>query len=119
MKNSLKKRQKIINDEILDEKWNYIYLEKSIKKLISNRYKNNEIKLRSSYIYQKMAVLIDKKIYLETWNYSWWYVKPSWYINVFELHENLTEIIKIYHLPVMHKNIYTEEERKYIKKYFR
>lgn len=115
MPRSLKKRKKIIESEIIDEKWNYIYLEKQIRKVIQNRYKHGEIKLNSSYIYQKMSVLLDKKNYLEARMMPKWYVVPSWYINVFDLHKKLGEIIKLYHLPNKDSKIYTEEERKYIR----
>ncbi len=115
MKQSYRTRSKIIDDEIIEEKWNRIYVEKNIKNLIKKRYSNGEIKLDSSYIYEKMKVLLDNKIYLELRWMSDRYVASLWYINVFELHKKLTEVIRIYHLLEWHKNIYTKEEKEYIK----
>ena len=111
-----KKRQKIINDEILDEKESRIYLERQIKKLIKKRYQNREIDLKSSYMYQKMAVLLDNKIYLEARGLPKKYVVPSGYVNVFDLHRRLSEIIRVRHLPQKYKKIYTQKEREYMKK---
>lgn len=116
MPRSLKKRKKIIESEIIDEKWNYIYLEKQIRKVIQDRYKDGEIKLNSSYIYQKMDKLVAKKIYIPLWN-IWHSVKQVWFINIFELHKELGEIIRLYHLSNKDSKIYTEEEKIYMEKY--
>lgn len=115
MQKSFKKRYKIIEDEIINEKWNRIYIEKQIRKIIQNRYKNNEIDLNSSYIYQKMAGLIDRKIYIEARWIPKSFVSSLWYINVFELHKKLEDIIKLYHLPNMKSKIYSKEEKEYMK----
>lgn len=112
---SYKKRKKIIEDEILDEKWNHIYLERQIKKIIQNRYPNKEIQWDSRYIYQKMAVLLAKKIYIQARWIPKRFIASSWYINVFDLHKKLTDLIKVWHLSEKDKKIYTEEERMYMK----
>ena len=62
-----------------------------------------------------MVVLLDRKIFLEARGLPKKYVVPSGYVNVFDLHKRLTEIIKIRHIPERHKKIYTDEERKYMK----
>ncbi len=112
-----KKRQKIIRDEILEEKGERIYLEKQIKKLIKKRYPNHEINTNSSYIYQKMSVLLNSKIYMEARGIPRRFIAPWGYINVFDLHRKLWEIIKIYHLPQREKKIYTDEEKEYMKNF--
>lgn len=90
-----KKRSKIINSEILNEKWDYIHIERKIKNIIKNRFKNKEINIKSNYIYQKMLVLLDNKIYMEARGIPKKYISTSGYINVFDLHKKLTEIIRI------------------------
>ena len=110
-----KKRSKIINSEIFDDKGLYIHLERRIKNIIKNRFQNKEINIHSSYIYQKMAVLLDSKIYMEARGIPKKYISPSGYINVFELHKRLTEIIMVWHIPERHKKIYTKEEKEYMR----
>jgi hypothetical protein len=63
-----KKKRKIIQDEILNDKGNHLYIEKSIKKVMTERYKHNEINTQSTYIYEKMQKLLKKKVYMKTWN---------------------------------------------------
>jgi hypothetical protein len=61
-----------------------------------------------------MAVLLDQKIYMETRGLPKKFIAPSGYVNVFELHKKLSEIIKVWHLSERHKKIYTESERRYM-----
>lgn len=119
MPTCIKKRSKIINSEILGEKGLYIHIERKIKNIVKNRFKNNEINTKSSYIYQKMAVLLDKKIYMEARGIPRRFVAPWGYINVFDLHKRLGEIIRIRHLPEKHKKIYTKEEKEYMEVFSR
>lgn len=114
MTKSFKKRWKIIQDEILNKKWNRIYSESNIKKVIKNRYKYWEIKTNNSYVYQKMNKLLDRKVYVEVRNIPKEYASSCWYVNVFDLHKELTHIIELYHMPRKNSKIYTEEERKYM-----
>jgi hypothetical protein len=114
MTKSFKKRWKIIQDEILNKKWNRIYSESSIKKVIKNRYKYWEIKTNNSYVYQKMNKLLDRKVFIEVRNIPKEYASSCWYVNVFDLHKELTHIIELYHMPKKNSKIYTEEERKYM-----
>jgi len=61
-----------------------------------------------------MAVLLDRKIYIEARGIPKKYIAPCGYVNVFDLHKRLGEIIRIWHLPERHKKIYTEEEMEYM-----
>ncbi len=114
MTKSFKKRWKIIQDEILNKKWNRIYSESNIKKVIKNRYKYWEIRTDNSYVYQKMNKLLDRKVFIEVWNIPKEYANSCWYVNVFDLHKELTHIIELYHLPKKNSKIYTEEEKRYM-----
>lgn len=115
MTKSFKKRWKIIQSEIIDRNWDLIYSESSIKNLMKARYKHWEIKTNNSYIYQKMNKLLDNKVYMEVWNMPKDYANSCWYINIFELHKKLTDIIKICHLPRINSRLYTKEEREYMR----
>ena len=112
---SFKKRWKIVQDEILDKKWDRVYSEFNIKKLIKKRYMNGKIKTDNSYVYKKMNELLDSKVYMQVRWIPKKYVNNCWYINVFELHKLLTEIIEVRHIPEMDSKRYTEEEKKYMK----
>lgn len=94
-----------------------VYIEKNKKDLIKKRYSNGEIKLDSSYIYEKMQSLIDNKIYLETWNIPRAYVYSQWFLNVFELHQQLEKLIMEVHLPNRNKKIYNKFEKYYMDKF--
>lgn len=115
MAKSFKKRWKIVEDEILNKKGSRIYSEASIRKVIKNRYKYWEIKTNNSYVYQKMNKLLDRKIYVEVWNLPKDYANSCWYVNVFDLHKKLTNIIKTCHIPHMNNKTYTDEEKAYMK----
>lgn len=82
--------------------------------MIKNRYKYWEIKTNNSYVYQKMNKLLDRKVFVEVRNIPKEYASSCWYVNVFDLHKELTHIIKLYHMPKKNSKIYTEEERKYM-----
>lgn len=82
---------------------------------MQKRYNKQEIKIDSSYIYQKMSVLIDSKIYLECRNIPKLYISSSGYVNIFDLHKQLSDIIRKYHLPNIDSKIYTEDEKQYMK----
>ena len=114
MTKSFKKRWKIIQDEILNKKGSRIYSESSIKKVIKNRYKYWEIRTDNSYVYQKMNKLLDRKVFIEVWNIPKEYANSCWYVNVFDLHKELTHIIELYHLPKKNSKIYTEDEKRYM-----
>lgn len=112
---SYKKRWKIIDDEILHNKGNSLYLEKRINEIMRHRYRFKEIDTRSTYIYEKMQMLLKKKVYMRTWN-NVHYVREQWYINVFELHKKLDDIIRQYHLPYKNSSLYTSAEKEYMQK---
>ena len=114
MVKSFKKRWKIVQDEILNEEWNRIYSEANIKKLIKKRYNKWEIKTDNSYIYKKMKDLLNKKVYMEIRNMPKKFVSGCGYVNVFELHKMLTEIIEVRHIPEIDSKRYTKEEKKYM-----
>lgn len=114
MAKSFKKRWKIVQDEILNNKGNRIYSESKIKNLIKERYKYWEINTDNSYVYQKMNKLLDRKVYVEVRNIPKEYANSCGYVNVFDLHKKLTHIIELYHMPKKNSKIYTEEERKYM-----
>jgi len=115
MTKSFKKRWKIIQSEIINKNWDLIYSESNIKKLISDRYKYWEIKTDNSYVYQKMNKLIDEKVYMQVWNMPKSYANSCGYINIFDLHKKLTDIIRICHLPRINSKLYTKEERDYMR----
>jgi hypothetical protein len=112
---SFKKRWKIMNDEMLQNKWQKIYIERKINNLIKKRYPEWEIKTNSSYIYRKMAVLLEQKIYLEARWIPKQYVSAYGYVNIFELHKYLDDIIRKVHIPNRHLKRYQPSERKYLK----
>lgn len=114
MTKSFKKRWKIIQDEIINKNGNRIYSESNIKKVIKSRYKYWEIKTNNSYVYQKMNKLLDRKIYVEVRNLPKEYANSCWYVNVFDLHKKLSNIIKTCHIPHMNNKTYTDEEKKYM-----
>jgi hypothetical protein len=113
---SFKNRWKIMEDEVINKKWKRIYVERKIKNIIWDRYAHVEIDLNSSYIYQKMDKLVDKKVYVPVWN-MWTYVHSQGFINVFDLHQYLEDIIKTYHLPHKDRKIYTKQEKDYMKQF--
>jgi hypothetical protein len=105
-----------MQDEVIDKKWKRIYIERTVKDVIKNRYAHGEINTDSSYIYQKMNKLLDKKIYMPIWN-IWRYAHQHGFINIFDLHKYLEDIIKIYHLPHKDRKIYTKHEKTYMKQF--
>lgn len=111
-----KKRLQIMEEAELDSS-KRIYIEKKKKDLIEKRYSKWELKLNSSYIYEKMQKLLDQRIYLETWNIPRDYVYAQWFLNVFDLHKKLDEIIKKEHLPKRNQKIYTKSEQMYMDKF--
>lgn len=115
---SFKNRWKIIQDEIVEKKWKRIYIERKIKELIRNRYADGSIKTNSSYVYQKMDKLLAKKIYMPVRN-SGYYVHQVWFMNVFELHKRLDQLIRAYHIPQRKSSLYTKEEKEYMEYFLR
>jgi len=102
---------------MIDKKWKRIYVERKIKELIKDRYPQG-LNLNSSYIYQKMGKLVDKKIYVPVWN-IWHYAHEQWFVNIFELHKRLDEMIRIHHLPQRNCAVYTNQEKKYMEEFIR
>lgn len=100
-----------MQNEMLDKIGNMIYIEKRINKIIQARYW--EWIITWSYIYQKMQALVKRRIYIKCWNMGN-FIGEVGYVNVFELHRKLTNIIKYQHLPRKHLNIYSEEEKEYM-----
>jgi len=102
---------------MIDKKWKRIYVERKIKELIKTRYPQG-LNLNSSYIYQKMGKLVDKKIYLPVWN-NWYYAKEQGFVNIFDLHKRLDDMIRIHHLPQRNSSVYTIKEKKYMEEFIR
>jgi hypothetical protein len=102
---------------MIDKKWKRIYVERKIKELIKARYPQG-LNLNSSYIYQKMGKLVDKKIYVPIWN-IWYYAHEQGFVNIFELHKRLDDMIRIHHLPQRSNSVYTNKEKKYMEEYIR
>jgi len=115
---SFKNRWKIIQEEMIDKKWKRIYVERKIKDIIKDRYAHAEINVNSSYIYQKMGKLVAKKIYVPVWN-IWYYAHEQWFVNIFDLHKRLDDMIRVYHLPQRESSIYTNKEKKYMEEFIR
>lgn len=115
---SFKNRWKIIQEEMIDKKWKRIYIERKIKEIIKDRYAHGEINLNSSYIYQKMSKLVDKKIYVPVWNVSC-YARQQGFVNIFDLHKRLDDMIRIQHLPQRKSSVYTVKEKKYMEEFIR
>jgi hypothetical protein len=115
---SFKNRWKIIQEEMIDKKWKRIYVERKIKEIIKDRYAHGEINVDSSYIYQKMDKLVDKKIYLPVWN-NWYYAKEQGFVNIFDLHKRLDDMIRIHHLPQRKSKLYNKKEKKYMEEFIR
>ena len=115
---SFKNRWKIIQEEMIDKKWKRIYVERKIKEIMKDRYANGDINLNSSYIYQKMGKLVDKKIYVPVWN-NWYYAKEQGFVNIFELHKRLDDMIRIHHLSQRKSAVYTTKEKKYMEEFIR
>ena len=114
---SFKNRRKIIQEEIIDKKWKRIYIERKIKELIKARYPHG-LNLNSSYIYEKMGKLIDNKIYMPVRN-IWDYAHQQGFINIFDLHKKLDDMIRIHHLPQRKSKLYNKEEQKYMEEFIR
>ena len=115
---AFKNRWKIIEDEIINKKGKRIYAERKIKNIMKDRYADGKIKTDSSYIYQKMSKLLEKKIYMPVWN-DWYYAKEQWFVNIFELHKRLDQLIRAYHLPQRKSSLYTKEEKEYMEDFLR
>ncbi len=115
---SFKNRWKIIQEEMIDKKWKRIYVERKIKEIIKDRYAHGELNLNSSYIYQKMGKLVDKKIYVPIWN-IWHYAQEQGFVNIFDLHKRLDDMIRIHHLPQRNSSVYTIKEKKYMEEFIR
>lgn len=113
---AFKNRWKIMEDEVINKRGKRIYVEKKIKNIIWDRYSHGEIKLNSSYIYQKMGKLVDWRIFIPVWNMGS-YIHSQGFVNIFELHQYLEDLIKICHLPYKHRKIYTKQERLYMKQF--
>lgn len=114
---SFKNRRKIIQEEIIDKKWKRIYVERKIKELIKARYPKG-LNLNSSYIYEKMGKLVDSKIYMPVRN-IWDYAHQQGFINIFDLHKKLDDMIRIHHLPQRKSKLYNKEEQKYMEEFLR
>lgn len=112
------KRLELVRKFIQKEKGTTIFIEGMINELIRKRYPFREINTDSSYIYQKMDKLVDKKIYLPVHAVAV-YPRNVGYINIFELHERLESIIRNNHLPHRNERIYTEEEKEYMENFIR
>lgn len=115
---SFKNRWKLLQEEVIEKKWKRIYVERKIKDIMKVRYADWSINTNSSYIYQKMDKLVMRKIYVPVWN-IWNYAHQQWFINIFDLHRQLEEMIRIYHLPKRHQKIYTQGERQYMKEFIK
>jgi len=115
---SFKNRWKIIQEEMIDKKWKRIYAERKIKDIIKDRYADWEINTDSTYIYKKMNKLVNNKIYVPVWNVSS-YARQQWFVNIFELHKRLDDMIRIHHLPQRKNSIYTIKEKKYMEEFIR
>ena len=102
---------------MIDKKWKRIYVERKIKELIKARYPQG-LNLNSSYIYQKMGKLVDKKIYMPVRN-IWDYAHQQGFINIFDLHKRLDDMIRIHHLPQRKSKLYNKEEQKYMEEFLR
>lgn len=103
---------------MIDKKWKRIYVERKIKEIIKSRYAHGEINLNSSYIYEKMGKLVTEKIYVPVWN-IWSYAHAQGFVNIFDLHKKLDDMIRIHHLPQRKSNIYSKEEQKYMENFLR
>lgn len=114
---SFKNRRKIIQEEIIDKKWKRIYVERKIKELIKARYPEG-LNLNSSYIYHKMGKLVDNRIYMPVRN-IWDYAHQQGFINIFDLHKKLDDMIRIHHLPQRKSKLYNKEEQKYMEEILR
>lgn len=115
---SFKNRWKIIQEEMIDKKWKRIYVERKIKDIIKDRYAHGEIKTDSTYIYKKMNKLVNNKIYVPVWN-IWSYAHAQGFINIFDLHKKLDDIIRVYHLPQRKSKLYNKKEQKYMDDFLR
>lgn len=107
-----------MEDEVINKKWKRIYVERKIKNIIWDRYAHGEINLNSSYIYQKMSKLVAKKIYVPVWNVSC-YARQQGFVNIFDLHKRLDDMIRIQHLPQRNSSVYTIKEKKYMEEFIR
>jgi len=83
---------------------------------MQERYKNGGIDTTSTYIYKKFKQLINKKVLLPTWFLPQKYVQAGGFINIFDLHSKLEDIISIYHIPKKRSKLYTLEEREYMER---
>ena len=115
---SFKNRWKIIQEEMIDRKWKRIYVERKIKDIIKDRYADWEINTDSTYIYKKMNKLVNNKIYMSVWN-NWYYAKEQGFVNIFDLHKKLDDMIRIHHLPQRNGAVYTKEEKEYMEIFLR
>jgi len=61
---------------------------------------------------------VDKKIYLPVWN-NWYYAKEQGFVNIFDLHKRLDDMIRINHLPQRNSSAYTIKEKKYMEEFIR
>jgi len=65
-----------------------------------------------------MGKLVEKKIYLPVWNVSC-YVRHQGFVNIFDLHKKLDDMIRINNLPQRNSSIYTIKEKKYMEEFIR
>ena len=82
------------------------------------RYPNGEIKLNSSYIYEKMGRLLENKVYMPIRN-NWTYAHEQGYVNIFDLHQKLDHMIRTYHIPRRSNAMYTKLEKEYMEMFMK
>jgi stringent starvation protein B len=65
-----------------------------------------------------MGKLVEKKIYVPVWNVSC-YARQQGFVNIFDLHKRLDDMIRIHHLPQRKSIIYIHKEKKYMEEFIR
>ena len=65
-----------------------------------------------------MGKLVEKKIYVPVWNVSC-YARQQGFVNIFDLHKRLDDMIRIQYLPQRKSAEYTNQEKKYMEEFIR
>lgn len=105
--------------QYLDNPEDYITLSFSIRNALAIRDKSSNQNLNWSYKYQKMRKLLENDVFIEVVgmdknkNY-----KTRWYLNVFDLHKKMEDIIMSL-IMKKKKRIFTKKEIDYMEEFKR
>lgn len=103
--------------------WKYDeFIHKDIARTIFMRYDRpgswlNAINKDGSYVYRKMKQLKENWVFIELLRLYKWKARSLWFINIFDMHKHLDEIIRRHHTDQSTNSLLTNDERLYLRRF--